>query len=75
MVKSYANTAIQRVTANLPKQLLEEAQSVTQAGITETLVEGLKMLQKRRAYKQAMALKGKINLQINLDTSRERNHR
>ena len=70
-----ANSSFKKITANLPEELLEKAQEVTQQGITETLVEGLKLLNKRRAYKEAMALKGKLKLKVNLDSSRERSHR
>ena len=64
-----------RVTANLPEQLLEEAMEVTGKGITETLVEGLRLVRRARAYEKAMALRGKVKLSIDLDTSRERHRR
>jgi hypothetical protein len=64
-----------RVTANLPEQLLEEAMEVTGKGITETLVEGLRLVRRARAYDKAMALRGKVALSIDLDTSRERRRR
>lgn len=65
----------QRITANIPKDLLREAQRVTRRGITETLVEGLHLLKRRRAYDKAMALKGKLRLQVDIEKSRERNPR
>lgn len=65
----------QRITANIPKDLLREAQRVTRSGITETLVEGLHLLKRRRAYDKAMALKGKLRLQVDIEKSRERNPR
>ena len=64
-----------RITANLPEQLLEEAMEVTKKGITETLVEGLRLVRRVRAYEKAMALRGKVNLSIDLDASRERRRR
>ena len=64
-----------RITANLPERLLEEAMEVTGKGITETLVEGLRLVRRARAYEKAMALRGKVNLSIDLDTSRERRRR
>lgn len=66
---------MRRITANLPKNLLEEALKVTQKGITDTLVEGLQLIRRRRAYQKAMKLKGKLHLNLNLDQARERNHR
>jgi hypothetical protein len=64
-----------RITANLPAQLLEDAMEVTGRGITETLVEGLRLVRRARAYEKAMALRGKVHLSIDLDASRERRRR
>lgn len=64
-----------RVTANLPAGLLEEAMQVTGKGVTETLVTGLRLVRRSRAYDKAMALRGKLELAINLDQSRERPRR
>jgi hypothetical protein len=64
-----------RITANLPRDLLEEAMQATGKGITETIVEGLQLVQRTRAYEKAMALRGKIRLTVDLSESRERNRR
>jgi hypothetical protein len=64
-----------RITATLPEQLLEEAMEVTGKGITETLVEGLRLVRSARAYEKAMALRGKVKLAIDLGASRERRRR
>ena len=64
-----------RVTANLPEDLLDGAMKVTQKGITETLVEGLRLVRRSRGYEKAMALRGKLHLDIDLETSRERRRR
>ena len=61
-----------RVTANLPKDLLRTAQEVTGKGITETIVEGLELVRRRRAGQMLKALKGRVTLDIDLDSSRER---
>jgi hypothetical protein len=67
-----SSDAIKRVTVNLPRHLLEDAVEVTGAGTTETIVQGLQLLARRRAYTKAMSLKGKLDLQIDLEASRER---
>ncbi len=64
-----------RVTANLPGDLLEDAMHVTGKGVTETLVTGLHLVRRTRAYDKAMALRGKLRLAIDLDHSRERPRR
>jgi hypothetical protein len=61
-----------RITANLPRELLESAQEVTGKGITETLIEGLQQIQRRRFYDRALALHGKLHLKIDIDESRGR---
>lgn len=63
---------VKRVTANLPADLLFDAMEVTESGITATLIEGLELVRRRRAYRMAMALKGSLPLEIDLDASRER---
>jgi len=68
-------TRDRRVTANLPGPLLEEAMGVTGKGITETLIEGLRLVRRVRAYHKAMALRGRVRLSVDLDTSRERRRR
>jgi hypothetical protein len=64
-----------RITANLPGELLDDAMHVTGKGITETLVEGLLRVRRSRAYHRAVALKGKIRLDVDLEASRERRRR
>ena len=62
-----------RVTANIPEDLLLEAEKVTGMGITGTIIEGLKLLKRRRAYDKAQKFK-KTNFKIDIGISRERSH-
>ncbi len=64
-----------RITANLPEDLLADAMDTTGKGITDTLVEGLRLVRRARAYEKALALRGKIDLKVDLEESRERRHR
>jgi hypothetical protein len=64
-----------RVTANLPGALLEDAMNVTGKGVTDTLVIGLQLVRRSRAFDKAMALRGKVQLAIDVDRSRERPRR
>ena len=63
---------VRRVTANLPATLLKDACQVSGAGITETLVQGLTLVKRRAAAAKAAKLRGRLNLTIDLETSRER---
>lgn len=71
----FSMEAARKITANIPEGLLKEAQKVTGAGITETLIEGLRLLRRRLAYQAFENLKGKLHLEIDLDQARERNRR
>ncbi len=64
-----------RVTANLPAALVREACRSTGKGITETLVRGLTMVRQAGAAEKAKRLKGRLQLEVDLDVSRERPHR
>jgi hypothetical protein len=65
----------QRVTADLPEDLLRAAMEVTGLGVTETLVIGLRLVRQSRAHGRALALKGRVRLDIDLAKSRERRRR
>ncbi len=67
--------AARKITANIPGKLLQEAQKVTGQGITETLIAGLRFLRRQLAYREFQNLKGNLNLDIDLNTSRERTRR
>lgn len=64
-----------RTTANLPLDLLEEAMAVTGKGITETLVDGLKLVRRSKAHQLAEGLRGELTFNFDADVSRERTHR
>ncbi len=66
---------VRRVTANLPATLLKEACQVSGGGITETLVEGLTLVKRGAAATKAAKLRGRLNLAVDLETSRERTGR
>ncbi len=67
--------AVKRVTANLPADLLEDARAVTGKSITGTLIEGLQLVRRTGAFQKAMRLRGKLQLDIDLEQSRERRRR
>ena len=66
---------VKRITANLPGPLLDEAVAVSGKGITETLIAGLELVKRSRAYRKAQALRGKIALDVDLEALRERHRR
>ncbi|HYS55224.1 MAG TPA: hypothetical protein VER58_15815 [Thermoanaerobaculia bacterium] len=64
-----------RVTANLPGDLLDAARKITGRGITETIIEGLEAVKRRRFYERALALQGKVRLKVDLEAVRGRRRR
>ena len=48
---------------------------VTGEGIIEPIISGLSLIRRTRAYDQAMRLRGKVRLTVDLDESRERRRR
>lgn len=72
MKKKKLRKSAKRITANLPVDLLEEALEATGEGITDTLIQGLELVRRSRAYEQGMRIKGTMDLDLDLDTLRER---
>jgi len=64
-----------QITTNLPTNLLQEACDVSGAGITETLIHGLSLIQRSKAAAKAAGLKGRFKLNVDLEISRERTRR
>jgi len=61
----------QKLTVEVPTELLRRARRSTGEGITATVRRGLELLAARRAYDQLRKLKGKVPLSIDLDSLRE----
>ena len=49
----------QKITASLPKALLQNAQAITGLGITETIKQSLERLTRAQAYENIAKLRGK----------------
>lgn len=54
-----ATEKIQKVTVNLPADLLKRAQGLSGKGITETLRMGLELVAATEAYEELRKMKGK----------------
>jgi hypothetical protein len=64
------SSTLRKVTVNLPEDLLERAQNLTGKGITETLIDGLRELERGRKLSALRKLKGKIRFDLDLDETR-----
>jgi hypothetical protein len=61
---------LRKVTANIPQELLENAQRLTGKGITLTLVEGLKALDRNVRRSALRQLRGKVRFELDLGRTR-----
>lgn len=61
----------QKITAHLPKQLLNDVQKYTNKGITETLKEALEQLKLAKVYAELLKMRGKYKFDIDLDELRK----
>jgi len=61
---------VTKVTANLPRDVLERARRVTGKGITETLVEALEALDRQGKRQALRKLRGKVAFDLDLPRTR-----
>ena len=61
----------QKITAHIPSDLLKKAQSVTGAGITDTIKTALERLAMDKHYDALMTLRGKHTFSLDLDELRK----
>lgn len=53
-------TETQKITVNVPKKLMKSAQEAVNGGITEAVIAGLEKLARQKAYKELIAMRGKV---------------
>lgn len=59
-----------KVTVNLPADVLEKAQRITGRGITPTIIEGLRELERRAQRSALRQLRGKVRFELDLGDTR-----
>ncbi len=69
MTKPHEQT--QKITAHIPLHLLNEAQSVTKKGITETIKIALTQLARAHAYEDLRKMRGKVKFSIDINELRK----
>ena len=62
--------ATTKVTANIPTSDLARARRLTGRGITQTLVEGLRAIDREAGRRELRALRGKVRVTIDLERTR-----
>jgi hypothetical protein len=61
---------VRKITANIPEDILANAQRLTGKGVTLTLVEGLKALDRNSRLSALRQLRGKVRFELDLDRTR-----
>ncbi len=61
----------QKVTIEVPEDLLRRARRSTGEGITATIRRGLELVAARGAYRKLRGLRGKVRLSLDLDALRQ----
>lgn len=59
-----------KVTVNLPEDALDRAMEITGKGITDTLLEGLRELVRRRDRSALRKLRGRVRFDLDLEQTR-----
>lgn len=70
MINHMKTHSLKKVTMELPEHLVKAALAETKQSLTETVRQGLEILVSRRAGKTLAALRGKIDLKIDLSELR-----
>jgi len=63
--------ARQKVTIEIPRELLQRARRSTGEGLTATVRRGLELIAARGAYEGLRALRGKVRFSIDVGALRE----
>jgi hypothetical protein len=63
-------SGFRKVTVNVPEEALERAQRVTGSGITETIIRGLRELERLSQRTALRSLKGKVKFDLDLEKTR-----
>ena len=60
-----------KVTVNIPVDLLNNARKLTGSGITDTILEGLREIEKRHKRNSLIRLRGKVKFDLDLEKTRK----
>ncbi|HEY4159029.1 MAG TPA: hypothetical protein VGM29_13060 [Polyangiaceae bacterium] len=61
---------VKKITVNVPAAVLQRARAITGRGITETIVEGLLELDRKRRRSALRSLRGRVQIELDLERTR-----
>lgn len=59
-----------KVTVNLPEDALDRAMRITGKGITDTLIDGLREIERRRDRSALRKMRGRVRFELDLERTR-----
>ena len=62
--------ASKKVTVNVPSAVLARARAITGLGVTETIVQGLKEIERQRQRSALRALRCRVRFELDLEKTR-----
>jgi hypothetical protein len=64
-------SAVQKITVEVPRDLLKKAREASGVGITQTVRSGLQLLAASRTYERLRRMRGKVRFSLSLKDLRE----
>jgi hypothetical protein len=61
---------VRKITVNVPAEVLENATRATGKGVTLTVVEGLREIERRARRSALMELRGKVRFELDVEGTR-----
>jgi len=71
LLHSQGEASFQKITVNVPDELLNQALEVTGGGITQTVREGLERIARSHVYEQFAQLRGSSKIELDIASLRE----
>ncbi|HLB59516.1 MAG TPA: hypothetical protein VJL87_05490 [Bdellovibrionota bacterium] len=71
-IYSFYTMMKKKIATNIPVDLIKQAVRLTGLNLTQTLIEGLKVLIAYRKRQDLIELQGKIHIAVNTDKTRQR---
>lgn len=64
-------TELRKMTVNVPADIPADAKQITGKGITDTIIDGLRELQRSNKRSALRRLRGKIRVELDLEETRQ----
>ena len=64
-------TGLRKMTVNVPADILADAKQITGKGVTDTIIDGLRELQRSNKRSALRRLRGKIRVELDLEETRQ----